>query len=111
MNLELEKDDHEQYVCFRIEDILLKSEETADNIYEKVGDLLKIKYPYVPVSCFDRAHRVGPEYKPYKDKKKCCGMIVRFVSYRHRTLFYRKRKNLKDVRIKLDLSKQKMLLI
>ena len=29
------------------------------------------------------------------------------MSYNHRTLFYRKKRNLKDVRIKLDLTKRR----
>ena len=63
--LELGKDDLEQYrrrVCVRIEDVSVNFEETAHNVYEKVGDLLKVVFPEVLVSCINRAHRIGPEY-------------------------------------------------
>ena len=32
--------------------------------------------------------------------------MVRFVSFKHRTLFYRKRASLKNVRVKTDLTKR-----
>ena len=38
-------------------------------------------------------------------KRKCCSIIVCFMSFRHRTKFYKNRKRLKDLRIKLDLTK------
>ena len=107
---EQEKDDLEQYgrrVCVRIDDVPVESEETAESIFEKVGKLLGEACPDVPVSCTDRAHRIGSEYKSYRNKKKCCSIIVRFMSFRHRTMFYRNRKRLKDVRIKLDLTKRR----
>ena len=64
--LELEKDDLEQYgrrVCVRIDDVLVESEETADSVYEKVGEFFREACPDIPVSCIDRAHRIGSEYK------------------------------------------------
>ena len=33
--------------------------------------------------------------------------MVRFVSFKHRTLFYRKRASLKNVRVKIDLTKRR----
>ena len=108
--LEQEKDDLEQYgrrVCIRIDDAPVGSEETAESVFEKVGKFLGKACPDVPVSCIDRAHRIGSEYKSYRNKRKCCSIIVRFMSCRHRTMFYRNRKRLKDVRIKLDLTKRR----
>ena len=40
-------------------------------------------------------------------KKKCKSIIVRFTTFRHRTLFYRARKNLKSAKVKLDLTKSR----
>ena len=108
--LELEKDDLEQYgrqVCVRIEDVPVESEETAESVFEKVGKFLGEACPDVLVSCIDRVHRIGSEYKSYRNKKKCCSIIVCFMSFRHRTMFYRNRKRLKDVRVKLDLTKRR----
>ena len=53
-----------------------------------------------------RTQRIGSEYNSYRNKKKCCNIIVCFMSCRHRTMFYRNRKHLKDIRIKLDLTKR-----
>ena len=66
--LELEKDDLEQY----------------EKIYEKVDEFFKEACPDIPVSCIDRAHGIGSEYKSYRNKKKCCSIIVRFTSFRDR---------------------------
>ena len=95
--MELEKDDLGQYgrlVCVRIDDVTAESEETADSVCEKVGEFLREACPDIPVSCVDRAPRIGSEYKSYRNKKKCC-IIVRFMSFRHRTMVYRNRKRLK----------------
>ena len=64
--LEFEKDDLEQYggrVCVRIDDVPVESVETADNVYEKVGEFFRGACPDIPVSCIDRVHRIGSEYK------------------------------------------------
>ena len=108
--LELEKDDIGQYgrrVCVRIVDVPDESEETTDSLYEKVGEFFRQACPDIPLSCIDRAHRIESECKSYRNKKKCCSIIVRFMSFRHRTMFYRNRKRLKDVRIKLHLAKRR----
>ena len=40
--------------------------------------------------------------------KKCQSIIiVRFATFRHRTIFYRARKNLKSLKVKLDLTKSR----
>ena len=49
----------------------------------------------------DRTRRIG---KGYNDKKS----IVRFTTFRHRTMFYRGRTNLKNnVKLKLDITKNR----
>ena len=57
--------------------------------------------------CIDRTHRTGPDYTCYKSQEKCRSIMVRFVSFKHRTLFYRKRASLKNVRVKIDLTKRR----
>ena len=104
--LELEKDDLEQYgrrVCVRIDDVPVEYEETADSVYEKVGEFFREACLYIPVSCIDRAHIIGSEYKSYRNKNKSCCIIAPFRSFRHQTMFYRNRKRLRNVCIKLDL--------
>ena len=41
-------------------------------------------------------------------KKKCESIIVRFTTFRHRTLFYRARKNLKNAKVKFDLTSSRL---
>ena len=74
------------------------SEETVDNVYEKVGEFFREECPNISGSRIGRAYRIGSEYKSYRNKKKCCSIIVHFMSFR---------KRLKDVRVKLDLTKRK----
>ena len=84
--LELEKEDLEQYgrrICVRIHDVPVESEETLDSVSEKVGEFFWEACPDIPVSCIDRAHHIGSEYKSYRNKKKCCSIIVRFMSFMH----------------------------
>ena len=47
------------------------------------------------VQHIDRAHRIGKSYHQ-KIEKKCKSIIVKFVSFRHRTKVYKRRKNLND---------------
>ena len=108
--LELEKEDLEQYgrrICVRIDDVPVESEETLDSVSEKVGEFFREACPDIPESCIDRAHHIGSEYKSYRNKKKCCSIIARFMSFMHQKMFYRNRKHLKDVRIKLELTKRR----
>ena len=49
----------------------------------------------IPDTVIDRAHRIGPEYSDYITKKKCRAVIVRFTTFRHRTLIYRAREKTK----------------
>ena len=60
----------------------------------------------VPEKTNDRAHRVGPK------RKKNQAIIVRFSTFRHRTLFYRAREKLKNgVKSHIDLTKKRFNLL
>lgn len=62
----------------------------------------------IPDKIIDRAHRIGVAYVDNKNERSCKSVIVRFTTFRHRTMVYRVKKNLKDnVRVKLDLIKKK----
>ena len=64
--LELQKDDLEQYgrrVWVTIDDVPVEYEETADSVYEKVGELFREACLDIPVSCIDRAPSIGSEYQ------------------------------------------------
>ena len=53
----------------------------------------------------DYAHRIGRIYKDQASNKNCKGIIVRFTTFRHRTMLYRTRSKLKGVEVRLDLTK------
>ena len=65
------------------------------------------KSPNFSGDCINRAHRIGPDYACYKLLEKCRSIMVRFVSFKHQTLFYRQRTSLKIVRVKIDLTKRR----
>ena len=55
---------------------------------------------------------IGPSYKDKISNINCKSVIVRFTTFRHRTMFYRARKNLKKgVKIRLDLTKSRFNLL
>ena len=108
--LENEKDNLEQYgrrVCLRIEDVPVAHEETAEEVFKKTENLLKNVGPNLSGDCIDKAHRIGPDYTCYKSQEKYRSIMVCFVSFKHRTLFYRKRATLKNVTVKTDLTKRR----
>ena len=109
VKLEHGHDDLEQYgcrLCLRLEDISVEKDETADKVFSKAEGILKEACPNLSGDCIDRAYRIGRNYKCHKTNKTCRSVIVRFTSFKHRTSIYRNRNILKDVRVKLDLTKE-----
>ncbi len=105
-------DDNEQYnrrMCLRINGIPPVAEgegETSEMCLEKVKNVFKELEVDVPDAVIDRAHRIG---SPRIVKgKKIHQVIVRFTTWRHRTLVYRARKKCPKYRIKLDLTKRRI---
>ena len=90
-----------------MEDIPVATDETADKDIEKVENIFKKACSSLSGNVIDRAHRIGSNYKCFKTNNTCRSVIVRFNSFKHRTLFYRNRNKLKGVRIKLDLTKKR----
>ena len=79
-----------------------------EEVFKKTENMLKKVYPNLSGDCIDRAHRIGPDYTCYKSQEKCRSIMVRFVSFKHRTSFNRKRASLKNVKIvKIDLTKRR----
>ena len=105
-------DDTEQYnrrLCLRINGIPPVADgerETAEMCLEKVQNAFKELEVEVPDTIIDRAHRIG---KPRIVKgRKVHQVIVRFTTWRHRTLVYRARKKCPNYKIKLDLTKRRI---
>ena len=75
-----------------------KEKERSDEVLEQVGEAEVT----IPDAVLDRAHRVS---KINND------VIVRFTTFHHRTLFYRKHKTLKGKSVHLDLTKSQLKLL
>ena len=105
----------EQYstrLRLRIDGVPTVKGESSDNVFEFTKSLFKEAKVAVPGNVLDRAHRIGPSYTDRITSKKCKSIIVRYTTFRHRTLFYRARKNLKSAfKVKLDLTKSRFNLL
>ena len=89
---ELEKrcKENEQYsrrLCLRIKNIKKQENESSDKVLEEIKCLFSEASIIIPDVCIDLAHRVS---------KTDDTVIVRFTKFPHRTIFYRKRKELKN---------------
>ena len=61
----------------------------------------------IPDLVIDRALRIGKEYRDKRSNLSSKRIIVRFSTFRHRTIFYRNRNKLKKAKIKIDLTKRR----
>ena len=88
--------------------------ETSSDVLEKVKEICAESNLEIPDSNLDRAHRIGKSYFDKIKKVKCKSIIVRFNTFRHRTLLYRAKKDIKQkkgYKIRLDLTKQCSLML
>ena len=98
-------EENEQYgrrLCLRIKSIPRKEKEKSAEVLDQVRSLFDEAEVTIPDTVLDRAHLVN---------KKTNDVIVRFTIFRHRTLFYRKRKSLKGKSVHLDLTKSRLQLL
>lgn len=113
--LEKRVDDMEQYqrrLCLRINGIPCANNESAEDCLQKVKSLVKNDLKVdVPDLAFDRAHRIGQVSQETENGKTYQSIIVRFTTWRHRTIVFRARKNTRKVRIKLDLTRKRIKLL
>ena len=105
--------DNEQYgrrLCLRFGGLECEENETADHVLEKVKAEFVNADLSIPDSVIDRAHRIG---RPYNDRNadpgndvKCQDIIMRFTTFRHRTLVYRAKTKM-GLFVSLDLTKSR----
>ena len=94
-------------MCLRIEGVPSVENESSDDVLDKVKSLITESGYEIPDVVIDRAHRI---WKGYKDKTRnvlCKSIIVRFSTFRHRKSFYRNKNKLKNVKVRLDLTKKR----
>ena len=98
-------EENEQYgrrLWFRIKAMPRKEKKRSDEVLEHVRELFGEAEVTIPDAVLHRAHPVS---------KSNHDVIVRFTTFRHRTLFYRKPKTLKGKSVHLDLTKSRLKLL
>lgn len=116
-DLELRCDEQEQYqrrLCLRFNDVEYNEEvgESGAQCLEKVKKMIKDELKLdIPDMAFDRAHRIGQTKEDPQSHKKFRQIIVRFTTWRHRSLIYKARKNTKKFKVRLDLTYRRAKLI
>ena len=102
--------DLEQYgrrLCVRINDVPTVDNETSDEVLDKLKSLINKTSCDIPDVVIDKAHRIEKGYNDKKTNIRCKSIIERFTTFRHR-MFYRSRANSKsNVKLKLDLTKNR----
>ena len=105
---DLEKycEENEQYsrrVCLRIKNMKKQENESSDRVLEEIKCYFSEANINIPDACIDCADRLS---------KTDDTMTVRFTTFRRRTMFYRKRKELKNgVKVHLNLAKARLNLL
>lgn len=112
--LQRSADEQEQYqrrLCLRINGVEVEDgkEETGNDCLNKCKKIFKDLGVRIPESSLDRAHRIGKAWK--SEGKVYRQIIVRFTTWRHRTMVYKARKTSKGPKIRLDLTKQRLKII
>ena len=100
----------EQYgrrLCLLIDGIPLKNNETIEDVLDSVKNVFELAEVNIPDMVVDRAHRIGRIYKDRTSNENYKGIIVRFTTFRHRSMLYRARSKLKGVKVGLDLTKSR----
>ena len=121
---ETKYDDIEQYrrrLCLRVNDVPLTKDETSQEVEDKLKEKFINMGLNLPENAIDRAHRIGGKYQVQvqqeSDDENETGVItkqqviIKFTSWRFRTEVYRKRKNSKKFKFKMDLTKRIFMLL
>ena len=78
------------------------TEEDANDVLNQARDLFKKAEVEIPDAVLDGSHRISKENND---------VIISFTTFRHRTLFYRNCKKLKNQSIHLDFTKSRLSLL
>ena len=100
-------DELEQYsrrLCLRLEGIPTNDCKTAEEAMNCAKSKIDEAGVEIPDVVIDRAHKIGKSYIDRESDNEVNTVIVRFTSFRYRTLFYKARKKLSNSTIRLDLT-------
>ena len=88
--------------------VYLQKSVSQNDVLYPVNFLFKEAKVDILESVIDRVYRIGYRYLDAASNNYCKSIIIRFITFRHRTMFYRAKNKLKrGVRIKLDLTKSR----
>ena len=74
-------------LCFRINGVPTKANESSDNVLDSVKFLFKEAKVDIAESVIDGAHRIGFRYLDASSNNYCKIKIIRFTTFRQRTMF------------------------
>ena len=114
MQLLVKKQQYSRRLCLIIDGVPSVDKETSSDVLEKVKEICAEPNLEVPDSNLGRAHRIGKSYFDKIKKVNCKSIIVRFNTFRHRTLLYRAKKDIKQkkwYKIRLALTKRRYLML
>ena len=90
-----ETEQYSRRLCLRIDEVPSVDKETSSDVLEKVKEICAESNLEIPDSNLERAHRIGKSYLDKIKKVNCKSIIVRFNTFRHRSLLYRAKKDIK----------------
>ena len=104
-NEELEQ--HGRRCCLKIEGVPSVENQSSGDVLGKVKSLIAESGCEILDVVIHRAHRIDRGYKTRNMADKagnvpCKSIIVRFLTFQHRILFYQNRNKLKHVKVRLD---------
>ena len=103
---ELEQDGRR--LCIKINGVPVAENETSNDVLQNIKSIIEESNREIPDVSIDRAHRISKTYTEKTSGVKYKRIIVRFATFRHKTMFYHIRKNLKrNLKVKLDLTKKR----
>ena len=94
-------------LCVRTDSVPTVDNETWHEVLDKVKFLIKETSCDIPDVVIDKSHRIANGYNDKKTNLHCKNIIVSFTNFRHRAMFYRSRANFKNIKFKLDLTKNR----
>ena len=95
-------------LCIKINGVPVAENETSNDVLQNVKSIIEESNREIPDVSIDRAHRISKTYTEKTSGLKYKRIIVRFATFRHKTMFYHIRKNLKrNLKVKLDLTKKR----
>ena len=111
-HLHKKTDENEQYsrpACLRVVNVPLPKKGGKENCEKKVKQIMKDMNCGLNPDDIDRAHRIGSKRIDDDSGAVSQQIIVKFKSFRQRTLFYRNRAKAKNgIKVRLDLTKRRL---